>query len=373
MKLSDLGQLPFILPGNSGDIQWKSGKWPEIQKFVSENGLSGYYYVLLKNENSIPPEIKALWQAEYLRTALLNEELKKQLEDVAKEANRKNESVIALKGIYLAFNVYSSQGMRPMTDVDILTGNSFFESSEAVFRNLGFIAYKKETARELTPAEIKDKMFLRGNYIFDVQRLLVNEAFDREFFENALESGKAGLFFPAVENHLVFLCWHFLKHFSKEKVRYSAILDIALTLQLCKESTRWHRLLYLAGLTDKEYEICDLLTETGLHFKMELPVAALQRDLKLKQKPRDRHSLSYIRAVIENDEGSMRLAHTRSTFSKIKNAKGWYSKSIVVFRGLFPRREFMEQKYGRLSRWKLIVKYGVRLIKVLRRKTFLIF
>lgn len=96
-----------------------SNDWDRIFILSVKHSIAPYLYKVLKDNKSIPQEIKEKFKNQFLLNSIKNIRTFYQLKIYLEEFNKNNIKGIVLKGGYLAENVYQRIGLRIMSDIDI--------------------------------------------------------------------------------------------------------------------------------------------------------------------------------------------------------------------------------------------------------------
>jgi hypothetical protein len=153
--------------------------------------------------DSILVELKDRYRASLKRNMILMDELKK----VTDELINNDIKVIAIKGAYLADNVYDNIACRPMGDIDILIRMNDMKKSETIFQSLNYKSMEED------PRILKlHRSFMKestGEIIkIEVHHCLAKEVFMTNFDLNQIWSLRC----IPIEYNLIYLSWHAIRH-----------------------------------------------------------------------------------------------------------------------------------------------------------------
>ncbi|MCK4244328.1 MAG: signal peptidase I, partial [Candidatus Omnitrophica bacterium] len=130
---------PTIPPPSRGRV--KDFDWDYLLDEVRRNGVSSLLYFSQKEEKeNLPKEFFEQIKKDYYQTLTRNILIQEEIKPILKSFEEKNIKVILLKGIALGTTVYSSPGLRPMSDVDILIKDEDLLEVNHILNRFGYFS-----------------------------------------------------------------------------------------------------------------------------------------------------------------------------------------------------------------------------------------
>ena len=211
--------------------------WDKATAKLIKKGVAPLFLEILeKNQLEIPQEVRAKLQQAYLKTVSRSILLYDAFREIAEALNKERIQAVALKGIYLAEQLYPKIGMRQFSDIDLLFRNEDVDKALAVFTRLGYTMVKPVFSEAVTtvfePAHLPPltrkgvsvELHTRLHGPTQTYRLP-----EREMAERAIEIRIHGQAFRVFELHDLFihLCLHLDKHFNSSHMQLYSWADLA--------------------------------------------------------------------------------------------------------------------------------------------------
>ena len=114
--------------------------WSEVIRLADAEGVSPLIYDTLQGANIAPAAVLQTLHTRYLSTASRNIVLFHELENLLQQQSLKDIEVIVLKGVALVNDVYGGIALRPMIDLDLLSGPGSVLTIQATLESLGYVA-----------------------------------------------------------------------------------------------------------------------------------------------------------------------------------------------------------------------------------------
>ncbi|OGW13345.1 MAG: hypothetical protein A3G93_07850 [Nitrospinae bacterium RIFCSPLOWO2_12_FULL_45_22] len=206
----------------------------------------------------VPDPILAQLQKYYQNSLKRNIILLEELKQIIQELKKQGIQLVILKGAFLAENVYKNIACRPMSDLDILIRNADREKCYEILLNIGYRRIPESQQTETLHYKFF-KDFLGKTVIIEIHHRLVKEKFQTNFnLEEILFWG-----YLPIEDHLVHLSWHAIRH---GIIRLLWLCDIAQIIKNNKNSINWEVVSQksISSNTKKQYILVVHLTTTLL-------------------------------------------------------------------------------------------------------------
>jgi hypothetical protein len=117
-------------------------EWQEVLQESVRHQISPLLYLRIREERSaliVPDWVKKEFRLRYLQNATRNMALYYEIGKALQEFCRQDIPVMALKGVYLAENVYGNMALRMMDDVDLLVREKDLNKTEDILVRLGYV------------------------------------------------------------------------------------------------------------------------------------------------------------------------------------------------------------------------------------------
>lgn len=216
----------------------KIDNWDKATAKLIKKGVAPLFLdILEKNQLEIPQEVKAKLRQAYLKTVSRSMLLYDAFREIAEALNKEGIQAVALKGIYLAEQLYPKIGLRQFSDIDLLFRNEDVEKALVIFAKLGFTMVTPEFGEAVTTNFESAHLppLTRKGVSVEVHTRLHGPTFsyrlpEREMMERAervIIHGQAFLAFGLIDQ-LIHLCLHLDKHFNGSHMQLYSLADIAL-------------------------------------------------------------------------------------------------------------------------------------------------
>jgi hypothetical protein len=218
----------------------KIDNWDKACTKLIKKGVAPLFLEIVNStvelQQAIPAEVRAKLQQAYLMTVSRSMVLFDAFREIAAALNDRGIKAVALKGIYLAEQLYPKIGMRQFSDIDLLFRQEDVEVALEVFGELGYRmvapAFGEVVMSVIEPAHLPPltrkgvsvELHTRLHSPTQIYRLPEQEMADR-----AEEVSLQGQAFRVFEVHdlLIHLCLHLDKHFNGSHMQLYSWADIA--------------------------------------------------------------------------------------------------------------------------------------------------
>jgi len=340
-------------------IEFKDEITPEIQQIATKNGVGAWIYSRCKAGliKGIDTDHLKQWKRVYFHNTLQYQKYIAVYQKVNEQLAEMGIPILALKGIALASELYADEGLRPMSDIDILVPEgSGSEALHVLLKNgaqqLGvprssqheqLDAHVRAISIDGIMVEIHQRLFSMGSVFY-------LKGTDR--FENCVQIKKQGIAMQRLNDVLMayHLVTHAIKGIQMGGLRLGWLLDIALVLQPIKDREAF--ILAVINVNRKQ--------EKAMRQLIQMAVLLLPNEASIPPNEVKR-LLSKIAALMEvKDLGPK---HRLINLYHLFNAPGLRTKATVLWREFFPEREYMQYRYQTQAKeplWRLYAKRIVR-------------
>jgi hypothetical protein len=153
-KIRSINRFPedyFIIDLANGTLNGELFNLLNIDSYLyfQTQALAPWLAVTLsKQDAQLAPDIKQILQKSYKVATVLSLNRISMLGAILKNLSNHNISVIMLKGCYLEKEIYEAQGMRLMTDTDLLVKPEDFQTAGQILEDLGYKKLQFNTHEE---------------------------------------------------------------------------------------------------------------------------------------------------------------------------------------------------------------------------------
>jgi len=316
-----------------------------------ENRVSSLFYFYFKNrKENLSEEFLKLLEKDYYQTLCRNILIWEEIKPIIKTFEENKTDIILLKGIFLSMVVYSSPGLRPVGDIDVLVRTKDILKVDKILNNFGYFPV------DIKPSNIKidDIGYLttldyrnNKNFSIHLHYHLVNSTvpnfsyisrinMDR-IFEKAEVIEKDGIKFLTLspEHLIIYLCEHGLRvTHSLSKLIF--LTDISYSINYYKDRINWDFLIKESYSFGLERMVYFSLYTVNKVLKIEIPEKVLS---SLKPKRITLGEKFFLSCVLKN-----RSFSGLSWFIHLAMNKNIFQKTKFIFRTFFPPKRVLAQQ-----------------------------
>ncbi|HMK64595.1 MAG TPA: nucleotidyltransferase family protein [Thermodesulfobacteriota bacterium] len=356
------------IPAGMGKLS--NEEWQEILQESTRHQISPLLYLRLRERAStltVPDWVKKEFRLRYLQNAKRNMELYLELRKVLQGFCRKDIPVMALKGVYLAENIYGNIALRMMDDVDLLVKEKDLKKTEEVLVKLGYVPLliPKQKSQIISPHHHHFIYRLDRGVSLEIHWGLIGSRFSLNVemdgqWERAKPClvGGVEIFCQCPEDLLLHLCLHLTRDLF-EQIKLKHLWDIFELIRLHGDEIHWDELVARSRVWGMEKSLFLIL---GL--ASEITGAAVPEDLL-----RQFGSIQGYEKFLERAKGqiSPRPLGTGSSHFTLNMARIWgggkrRDRAALFFKRVFPSPREMRRLYPEAAgtRW-IYCYYPVRL------------
>ena len=322
---------------------WHKARWHDLGPLV------GHHLCSLAATGNIPAEAVARFKGEYITNLAFNLYRQAELRRALAALEEAGIRVIALKGAALAGPVYGDIGLRPMSDLDLLTPDAQATAAQEVVQSLGYRPVGTPREQEDTTLHHRHLPGLAGvekPVLFEIHRHIVRQDsglyFDLSgFWQRAQVAEIAGrrTLALAPEDLLIHLALNFfLDRRFRSVSALRQLCDVAESARHYQEQIRWPLLL-------AEVEASQLTGPVGcvLYLAREALAAPVPESALARLWP----------------QGAVEERMTRFARRRVLDTRTWVARGLVepdqgynpgrvalaAFRRLIPSREYLARKH----------------------------
>lgn len=357
-----------LLPGTGVVPPMQDLNWDNLFALLEKNRLAPYFYTFSKEHPGLFPQVirEKLRQARY-HNLLYGDSCKHEVQEVLAGLRRAAIPVIVLKGWALIQWLYQGDhAHRFCKDIDILVMRDQVAYAEAVLQQLGYKALKEvdpgfaqrfsnsQAYRKAKAVSSQWRQFEIGLHwglthypFFDEKRVNLGELFGWSLPINVAGVDVAEL---SLEDQFIYTCAHLALHHRHEETLLN-FFEIAAIISRAGALMDWQAVASRASAWGYVVQVRHVLTEIEKFWPEFVPQAALD---KLSEVQTTRKEL-WVDQLVASTKGN----RFRRAIVQIIALPGLKNKSIVAFRYAFPRREYMQHRYG-VQGNNLIQAYRIR-------------
>jgi hypothetical protein len=294
-----------------------------------------------------------------LSNAICMSLIHKEAFELINELNINGIQYIVLKGFALAYDTYSKPHLRPSVDIDIMIKAEDIERSKAMFLKKGFHNIKAWEPKEVHLQFTYSKP-LAPNITchFDIHREISNdhEVADLLPFHDIYNNHRITEFdnseFKSISRPYAFIhaSIHFLRHkYRKDMVRLIWLYDLVVVAERMSIAESEELTLLVKNKCISNI-IIEAIDDTQVHFQSE-QLGTLKNKI---QKLPSGNKLDYL---LDNKKNGV-----QRFIRQLKSTKSIRSSLILVWETLFPPKEQIYSKYGKVNNKLLWFYYAKRTV-----------
>ncbi|MDD4993334.1 MAG: nucleotidyltransferase family protein [Paludibacter sp.] len=326
--------------------------WDYLAQNIVDRGIGPLFFrklPQLSNQELVPADVRTKLQQAYYRTLSRGMVLYEAFRKIAEAFNAKDIQVIALKGIYLAENLYKDIALRQFSDIDLLVKEEDGLKCLVILQELGYTSHESNVSdfggalSEIIhyPAMVCNDVSVEIHIKLHRKTERYNLAL-ADLWNNALPIviHKSPVYTFAFNDLLIYLCIHLDKHFRVGHIQFTCFNDITNLLDSNSESIDWH---YFIESCEK-YNCTDVVFKylilCNINFNAPLPPAIMTTYSSLlteeDQSLFEKYLVGYTGAR-NNITSHIINLNQLNTFS---------ARFSYFAEALFPPKSFMIEKYN---------------------------
>jgi hypothetical protein len=341
--------------------------WDRFVDISNRHGVIALCWYNLKepgNSYYVPARQLEILHSAYLKNLTRNTFIYKNLEEIASLAVKENIKIVLLKGAALEKTVYGNQGLRQMSDIDILVRQDEASSLRGILLKKGFESAPLVSSfhEKIMPAYGKHlpEMYKNGIAV-EIHFKLFDQkgnTLTTEFLNKAVRVSDTGTNLHSPEPQLFFL--YLLKHLDKhEKSGYFQLrlyTDLAVLLSVHSEQIFNESLFEYALQANLETVLAEKLKLLQLYWGISLPEPAKSFTEKLNPHPGSVKFTESLRCP-NNDQQEEKK---ESLFYLLNNVPGIKNRILLIFGHIFPSVAYIKFRYNIKTKTGAVLYYPVR-------------
>ena len=320
--------------------------WESTMAMVYRESLAPLLYTIVHDHGLLPSQLEQEIKETYMRNAIRNALLFKDLAQILERFAAEEISLIMLKGAARAETIYRNIAVRPMIDIDILVHS---EDVSSALNQLTSLAYKPVDP-ESHPGIITDyenELLLEKSSHIDVAVELHWSLLDSPHYQQKIQmdwfwQSAVPAQFNAVpgqvlgpEALLLHLCSHLMLHHRGEGLLW--LHDVAEVLVQYHTSLDWETLLHKAQEYDLVLSLQRILTQVTLQWNIELPPGILDEINGLRPSPREVKVFNWLTAT--------ERPIAQRFWADLATSSSWRRRLEYAWLSLFPTPGYMRRRY----------------------------
>jgi hypothetical protein len=338
------------------DLIPKIQNWEYLLQTIVDRGIGP---LLLKkipqlsNKELIPSAVHGQLQQVYYRTLSRGMVLYDAFKKIAEAFHTNGLELIALKGIYLAENLYQDIALRQFSDIDLLIKPEDGAACLSVLKELGFVERKSQEISELIHSK-SDFVHYKPLELNDVSvEIHIKLHRDSERYKvdlNRCWSDKKqvkihGKDFYALSlcDLIIHLCIHLDKHFREGHVQFTCFNDITNVLEINSQIIDWELFLKRCQAFNCETDVMKYLILVHRYFNASIPDSVVDKYTMLLTDPEEQLFYQYLHGYKFQQESKTAIPTHLYNLKRISSLSDFsrYLKDVI-----FPPKSFMVEKYN---------------------------
>lgn len=327
--------------------------WNSFLHIAIHNRLASLAYYVLSSSSlfiRIPESIGIELQKHYYKTVSKNAILYNEFENILAKWNCLSIEVVALKGIFLAENVYENIGIRPLSDIDVFVNDKDAETCANILLSLGYKWDKNLIKSEfiLAKKDVKHLPMLHKNGIgFEIHSSLIitDDSFHipiNDFWENTQHFGVSNRSVLAFNPNylLLHICMHLDEHFVDANIHFISYMDILWITEKYKSDINWIRFDEMCTQYNCTANVFPHLYLSYKYLNASISERILDKAQSLCTEYYDNYFVNKLQA---NSDFSP--SKKNRNISELKKISGFWNRIQFLFDDMFPSKHFMITRY----------------------------
>ena len=348
-------------------------EWNYFTRLSTEHGVAALVYHNIKKlglTEIIPEECLEILHSSYLLNISRNAFHIAGTEEILGLLNKAGIKTVLLKGLALELTAYGNQGLRQMTDVDILVSRNDYPRVRKILIKNGYDSHPLKSGFH------KPIMAWTGKHLPTLKKNGLSIDIHLELFQGGKNSltekmlstaseikfGSEKAMVPAPQIFFLFLVRHLCNHEFNDESQLRLYTDLVVLLE-----KQWEEIV--------NYDLLSLVNEAGmskiLAWKLELLRDLwgfsfpdwLNEFISKWYNPVTINNFIFFLKSPKNNKPSHPGMIYRKTISEIP---GLHRKVLFILGDLFPSVRFMKERYSVKSTLKVFLYYPLRFGKLLR-------
>jgi hypothetical protein len=355
------------------DLMNEINDWDHSVKLANEHGiiaLSWYNITETDNSKYVPPEYLKTLRNAYLINITHNTYLYDQLAKILELIKDKDIKVVLLKGMALEKTIYGNQGLRQMTDIDVLVNPNVVLELRRIFMKNGFRSnpFKSPLYKYLipylnthVPRLSKDDAHLEIHYkLFDQKDNSLTEKLLE--LSTQLKIGEYNAYIPPPQLFFLYLISHLAHHTASGDSQLRQYTDLYLLLSSRFEEIINDQLIRYAAEVHMEIQLAGMLCLLHTFWKIDYPDWLNRFISQYDHLLETEKFCRFIKQPEDNPDKKV----SSNYLKQITFIPGFFRKVLYVTGFFFPSTGFMRNRYKTRSRAGAVLYYPVRLYDTIR-------
>jgi hypothetical protein len=356
------------------DLMNEIKDWDRFVRLVNEHGiiaLSWYNITETDNSKNIPPEYLKILRYAYLKNLTHNTYLYDQLAKILGLIRDKDIKVVLLKGMALEKTVYGNQGLRQMTDMDVLVDQNVVLELRIIFMKNGFKSnpFKSPLYKYLIPylnthipRLTKDDCHLEIHYkLFDQKDNSLTEKLLE--LSTPIKIGDCNAFTPPLQLFFLYLISHLEHHTASGDSQLRMYTDLYCLLSYRFEEIINDQLISYASEVKMGKKVADMLYLLNIFWKIDYPDWLNKFISQYDHSQETEKFCRFLKQPKDNPDKRV----SSNYFKQITFIPGFFRKVLYVTGFFFPSTGFMRNRYKTRSRAVAVLYYPVRWYETIRQ------
>jgi hypothetical protein len=346
--------------------------WKYFSSLANAHGIAALVYHNLEKHQllvEIPHEVVTFLRGTLMRSLSRNIFNSEMMNEVLRLFNSEDIRTILLKGFALENTIYGKEGLRQMTDVDILLSIEQCIKAREILINHGFTSMPvKSILHKLIPLHIGKHLpsLIKNGFIVEIHHELFggrNDDLTKSLFESSSEIIIKGekAWIPPPQMFFLYLIRHLWFHEMNNESQLRLYTDLAVLLENFRNDILNNNLLiYAVQLNITEILACRL----GLlrdFFDISFP----EWINDFIDKCYNEESINRFIFFLKSPKGNPPFDKALSYRNIISDIPGIHRKFLFILGDIFPTISFMKKRYDCKRTWQVFLYYPQRAGKIM--------
>jgi hypothetical protein len=341
--------------------------WAYFSSLANAHGVAALVYHNLEKLNFlhlIPGETKEFLKNSLMMSLSRNAHNTESLSDVLGILNRENIKTVLLKGMALELSVYGNEGLRQMTDVDVLVARDECMRARKVLISGGYTSLPvKSVFYKMIMVDIGKHLptLMKNGFSVELHHELFGAGkniLTKMLFDSSVETEIKGekTFIPQSMIFFLYLVKHLYLHEMNNESQLRLYTDLVVLIEKYRDEILIYDLLDYAVKADMAEILAWRLEPLRDLWGISFP-DWINEFIDKWYSPASINNFIYF---LKSPKCNPPLNKAKVYRHNLRDIPGLHRKILFVFGDLFPTFDFMKRRYRCKSSWKASLYYPLR-------------
>jgi hypothetical protein len=341
--------------------------WAYFSSLANAHGVAALVYHNLEKLNFlhlIPGETKEFLKNSLMMSLSRNAHNTESLSDVLRILNRETIKTVLLKGMALELSVYGNEGLRQMTDVDVLVERDECMMARKVLMSKGYTSLPvKSVFHKMIMVDIGKHLptLMKNGFSVELHHELFGAGkniLTKMLFDSSIETAIKGekTFIPQSMIFFLYLVKHLYLHEMNNESQLRLYTDLVVLIEKYRDEILTYDLLDYAVKADMAEILARRLEPLRDLWGISFP-DWINEFIDKWYSPASINNFIFF---LKSPKGNPPLNKAKVYRHNLRDIPGLHRKILYVFGDLFPTFDFMKRRYRCKSAWQAFLYYPFR-------------